>query len=189
MNIEISSASFAEKSILRNLMQLYLYDFSPIDGADVDKFGLYGYRILDQYWVESGRFPFLMRGDGQLVGFALLRRGTYFDEHAAPKNRGMTVAEFFVMRKYRRQGMGKRTAFHLFDLYRQGVGKRTAFHLFDLYPGRWEVAQLSSNSPAQDFWRKVINEYTGGYYTDHLLDSETWQGPVQVFNNALANSE
>jgi predicted acetyltransferase len=173
MNIEISRASFAEKSILRNLMQLYLYDFSPIDGADVDKFGLYGYRILDQYWVESGRFPFLMRGDGQLVGFALLRRGTYFDEHPATKNRGMTVAEFFVMRKYRRQG----------------VGKRTAFHLFDLYPGRWEVAQLSSNSPAQDFWRKVINEYTGGYYTDHLLDSETWQGPVQVFNNALADSE
>jgi predicted acetyltransferase len=169
MKLDISLAAFEEKAILRNLMQLYLYDFSQIDGTDVDKSGLFSYRYLDQYWVEKERYPFLVRGDGQLVGFALLRRGTYFDDRETQHNTGLMMAEFFVMRNYRRRG----------------VGKQIAFHLFGRFPGRWEIAQKLSNRAAQAFWRKVINEYTGGDYSEHMLDNENWQGPVLVFENAL----
>jgi predicted acetyltransferase len=38
----------------------------------------------------------------------------------------MMITEFFVMRKYRRQG----------------IGKRVARELFECSPGRWEVADL-----------------------------------------------
>ena len=33
-----------------NLMQLYLYDFSEIDGMRVDKNGILDYQYLDLYW-------------------------------------------------------------------------------------------------------------------------------------------
>lgn len=169
MKLDISLAAIEEKTILRNLMQLYLYDFSQIDVTDVDKSGLFGYRYLDQYWIETDRYPFLVRGDGQLVGFALLRKGTYFDDLETQRNRGIMVAEFFVMRNYRRRG----------------VGKQIAIHLFERFPGRWEIAQTLTNNAAQAFWRKVINEYTGGDYSEHMLENEKWQGPVLVFENAL----
>lgn len=41
MKIEVSQASIKEKTILRNLMQLYLHDFSGIDDEDVDNAGLF----------------------------------------------------------------------------------------------------------------------------------------------------
>ena len=35
-------------------MELYRYDFSEFDGADVGSHGEYGYRYLDHYWAEPG---------------------------------------------------------------------------------------------------------------------------------------
>jgi hypothetical protein len=43
MNIEVTTATLKEKPILRNLMELYSYDFSEFDGADIADSGLYGY--------------------------------------------------------------------------------------------------------------------------------------------------
>ena len=77
------------------------------------------------------------------------------------------IAEFFVMRKYRRMG----------------VGRTAAFAAFEQFPGHWEVSQIFQNLPAQHFWRKVIAEYTHGNYREVVLDNEVWQGPVQTFEN------
>lgn len=168
MNIDISPASMEEKPVLRNLLELYSYDFSAIDGADVDDSGLYGYEYLDLYWEEPDRFPFLVRVDGRLAGFALVRRGTYFREHESRDEKpAWLIAEFFVMRKYRRRGVGALIARQLFDRFR----------------GRWEIAELAGNGEAQAFWRKTISEYTGGNFTEVFLETEHWRGPVQVFEN------
>jgi predicted acetyltransferase len=168
MIIEVSPASYEEKTILRNLMQLYRYDFSEMDGKAVDNNGLFTYRYLDLYWVEPERFPFLVRVDGQLSGFTLLRKGTYFPELEDQNRIGMMIAEFFVMRKFRRQG----------------VGSQVAKQLFDQYPGRWETAQTPENRVGQAFWRTLIDGYTIGDFREVLLDNEQWHGPVQVFDNA-----
>ena len=50
MNIEVHQASLEDKTILRNLMELYAYDFSEFDHCDVDAHGLFGYNRLDHYW-------------------------------------------------------------------------------------------------------------------------------------------
>jgi len=39
-----------------NLMQLYLYDFSEIDGMRVDKNGILDYQYLDLYWRDPEVF-------------------------------------------------------------------------------------------------------------------------------------
>jgi predicted acetyltransferase len=77
------------------------------------------------------------------------------------------VAEFFVMRKYRRQGVGTVVATRLFDSFR----------------GRWEVRELKTNLAAIAFWRRVIGAYTNGNYEETLIDDERWHGPVQSFRN------
>jgi len=168
VKIEVSLAGYQEKIILRNLLELYTYDFSELDGEDVDESGLYGYRHLDHYWIDPERFPFLIRMNGELAGFALVRRGTYFPElDSSEIGLSWLIAEFFVMRKYRRQG----------------IGTFVARDLFERLPGRWEIAQIEGNTEAQIFWRKVIGDYSGGNYSEVLVKNDCWRGPVQVFNN------
>jgi predicted acetyltransferase len=166
MKMEIIPASHQEKGTLQNLMQLYLYDFSELAGEDVDDSGRFGYAYLDLYWTEPERHPFLIRVDGKLAGFALVRQASSLVEGAPSSGETcMHMAEFFILRKYRRQG----------------VGALAAWKLFDRFPGRWEVYEIAENAAAQDFWRKAIGEYTGENYREFILDQQEWRGPVQVF--------
>lgn len=144
-HVSIEVVPFEQKGVLRRLLQFYLYDFSEIEpenvrmGAD----GEFPYRYLDHYWApDQGeeRHPYFVRVDGELAGFALVR-----------KVNGMFVmSEFFVVRRFRRQGVGARAA--------AGVFKR--------HPGRWIVQEVARNLAAQAFWRRVIADVTGGEFEE-----------------------
>lgn len=165
MNLVIEEASIEQKSVLRNLLELYIYDFTEFGPYDVDSHGLYGYKYLDYYWNEEGRHPFIFYVEGKIAGFVLVRR--YFIEDL--NEYSYSIAEFFVMKRYRGQG----------------IGKKVAFHIFTLFPGLWEVAQLKTNTPAQVFWRKVINDFTNGDYEE--IQKDHWNGPIQRFRSNLSN--
>ena len=145
--IELSKVPIEDKPVLRNLVELYMYDFSELSDRDVSDHGLFGYRYLDHYWTEPDRHPFLIRVEGKLAGFVLVR-SRWRDDAGFESS----IAEFFVMRKYRRRG----------------VGRIAARRVFDTFPGRWEVTQLSDNVVARIFWRDVIAGYTGGAFTEKL---------------------
>ena len=142
MDISISLASIEQKPILRNMLELYIYDFSEYAGFDLSELGLFGYRYLDHYWTDANRFPFLVRVDSKLAGFALVSQ---FDDKTE-------FSEFFVMRKYRRQG----------------IGAVVARDLFAKFPGAWEVTQLQDNLAAQQFWRTVIGQVTNGEFRERI---------------------
>lgn len=164
-SVEIKLASYAEKIILRHLFELYSYDFSEFDKADIDEHGLFGYKYLDHYWSEENRYPFLIWVAGKIAGFALMQETV---REGQPSS--FFMAEFFVMKKYRSQG----------------VGEIAASYLFGLYPGEWTVSEIATNHPAQRFWRKVIGRYTGGQFEE--IQAEDWDGVIQTFNSALQNS-
>ena len=67
--------------------------------------------------------------DGAWAGLALVFTGEPHD-----------IAEFFVMRKYRRHG----------------VGTHAATRIFEQYPGRWTVREQVVNRAAAAFWRRAI---------------------------------
>ena len=167
VQVEISPTAYQEKSIIRNLMQYYLGEFSQISDVKLDNTGQFKSRYLDHYWTEPDRYPFLLKVQGELAGFVLLRRGTYFPQKLDSDQTGMLIAEFFVMKGYRRQG----------------VGTRAALDSFARFPGRWEIAQKTSNNAGQSFWRAVVNTYCGGEFKEYVLDNDSWCGPVQVFDN------
>lgn len=144
MEITIESMLIEQKSVLFQLMELYMYDFSLYSNDDLNEYGYFGYSHIDDYWNEDGRFPYLIRIDGKISGFVLVRNCNEYNEMSNPHN----IAEFFVMQKYRRRG----------------VGKFVAMKIFDMHKGGWEVSQWSENISAQKFWKAVIHEYTGGTF-------------------------
>lgn len=168
MKVNVSPAAYQEKSIIRNLMQFYLYEFSSMGDLEIDATGQFNYRFLDHYWLEPGRHPYLIRVAGRLGGFVLLKRGTYFPHQLESEQQGMQVAEFFVLKTFRRQG----------------VGTKAALDLFPQFPGRWEIAQEPGNHAGQAFWRSLLKAYCGGDFKELFLDNESWHGPVQVFDNS-----
>lgn len=141
MNIELIPVDVGEKEILRNLLEKYDYEFSQYDQRDVNALGLYGYDYLDYYWTEEDRWACFIKVDQKLAGFVMVN--TYAEVIAETD---YTMAEFFVMHKYR----GK------------GVGRYAAFQVFDMFPGKWQLKRHPKNLGSVHFWNKVIQEYTKG---------------------------
>ena len=166
-DVQVSAATLDEKPILRQLLELYEYDFSEFENTDVGPHGLYGYRHLDHYWTKPDRHPYLIRVDGNLAGFVLINR------HGVSGEDRWSVAEFFVMRKYRGRG----------------IGAFAAAFVFDLHPGAWEVKQLASHSDSTSFWRKLIGRYTSGRYEERPGDAPSGVGPIQLFDNSAYSTK
>lgn len=144
MNITVEPIPYEQRDVFIRVMELFSYDFSEFSGADIDDRGFFGYPYIDAYWTEKGRYPFFIRADGRLAGLVLVRSCCEYTDLSSPHS----IAEFFVMKKYRHKG----------------VGRTAAVKIFDMFPGGWEVARWTVNKPAGEFWSKVIGEYTGGDY-------------------------
>jgi predicted acetyltransferase len=159
MEIKIITINYEQKSVLRNLLELYKYDFSQYDQEDINESGLYGYKYLDHYWTEEGRHPFFINVNDKLAGFALIRQIDLDDTN----RRTYSLAEFFIMKKYRKKC----------------IGRKVAVELFNRFPGEWKVAQTETNLPAQKFWRKVIGEYTSDNFEE--IRTDDWDGLIHRF--------
>ena len=144
MTVTLDPIRIEQKSVLMQMMELNSYDFSEFTGEDISEYGYYGYAHIDDYWNEAGRYPFFIRADGKLAGLVLIRSCSEYSDLPRPH----CVAEFFVMRKYRRHG----------------VGLAAATQVFSRFPGGWEVSVLLNNHAALAFWESVIRGCTQGDY-------------------------
>ena len=162
MNVEQVEATEDDRELVENLAQLYAYDFSEILGFDTEPSGRFeGAKLGD--WPTELRRMFIIRAGGQPAGFALVSMYSVLSK--SPDVTDMN--EFFVLRRYRRQGVG-----------------RTAAHtLFDMFPGRWEVREVGPNVAAQAFWRRSIGDYTGGNCEEQVVAGKHGPGPVQSFDS------
>jgi predicted acetyltransferase len=161
MNVLVAPAAREDHPRLRALFELYAYDFSAMLGFDVEDDGRFAVPPLEAYWAEPARHPFLIRVDDKLAGFALVHQRSRLTGDDGVYD----MAELFVMRKYRRRGVGERAATWLFERFR----------------GRWEVRERAENPAATAFWRRVIGGHTGQRFDEVLWDDERWRGPVQRF--------
>jgi predicted acetyltransferase len=164
MKIDIVPAATADFATVRNLFQLYAYDMSEFAGFVVGGEGLFApSQSLWNYWngeagtgalhwpAEWRGLPFLVHADGNLAGFALVKQlaSAAFD-----------MGEFFVLRKYRRTGLGS----------------HVARAMFDRFPGYWEIRQMPPNLAAQAFWRRLVSDYTGGRFEEGRAYHEFYRG-------------
>ena len=164
-SVTVVEAPAAQRPVFDRLLQLYLYDFSvfaPIGSShgEVDEEGRFFYPGIDSYWQQDGHIPLLIRADDHLAGFVLVNEWS-----ALGRPLDHVVAEFFVLRKYRRAR----------------VGERAALLVFRRYPGQWEVPVAWYNPPAQAFWRSVAEELAPVEVEEIAGDGKRWTGPVLRF--------
>jgi predicted acetyltransferase len=141
-HLEIISAALEQAPILENLLELYSHDFSEFQELSLGADGRFGYKSLPLYWSEPARHPFLVRMDGKWAGLVFVKRGSEVSGSEAIWD----MAEFFIVRAYRRRG----------------VGTQTAHEIFKRFPGLWEVRVMPSNVSACRFWARAISSFTGG---------------------------
>ncbi|MCL2168450.1 MAG: GNAT family N-acetyltransferase [Defluviitaleaceae bacterium] len=142
---EIFLADVSQKLVLRHMLELYFYDLSEFcDDLELDSSGLYGYGWLDYYWTEKGRFPYLLRVDGRLAGFALVQE---------TKPGHFYGCEFFIMRKYRRRGLANALCNRIFQAHK----------------GDWTLNTDNKNTIAIEKWRGIVDKMTGGNFTEEIV--------------------
>jgi predicted acetyltransferase len=133
--------------LLCNLLELYIHDMSPFFPVELGPDGRFGYKKLPLYWSEPElRQAFFIRYGSRLAGFALATRGS----PASDNPEDLDVAEFFILRSYRRLG----------------IGCQAAAALWDALPGRWVVRVSKANQSGLSFWIKAISQYTAGNFVD-----------------------
>ena len=74
--LELIRTGAEHQSVLGNLLELYIHDFSELVPLDVGDDGRYGYQSLPLFWSDSSRLPFLARLDGKLIGFVLVTQSS-----------------------------------------------------------------------------------------------------------------
>lgn len=165
MTLSIDLARPEERPVLDNLMQLYIHDFSEqwagMERGELQDDGLFPAYPLDGYWSEAARIPLLIRVGGKVAGLALINDHSH---SGLPADRN--VAEFFVVRKHRRGG----------------VGTAAAQAIFSRWPGLWEAAVARRNLPALPFWRNAAASHPGCRGVEEIdVSDEHWNGPILRF--------
>jgi predicted acetyltransferase len=164
--VTVTDALPAQAQIIQNLVQLYTHDFSEFlagtSRGDLHPDGRFDAYPLDQYWSRPEWSPLLIWSKRMLAGFALINDQTHTGGQPANRN----VGEFFVLRKYRGQG----------------IGRVAIERVFSRHPGSWEVAVARRNVGAYEFWRKTLKG-TARVSGIREFDSnnEKWNGPIFRF--------
>lgn len=168
-DLEVIEALPSQAHIIQNLMQLYVHDFSEqwsdMERGELGADGLFPeYPYLETYWHKNGHIPLLIKRGGHLAGFALINDHSH---SGLPVDRNM--AEFFVVRKHRRGG----------------VGTAVAHTIFSRYPGQWEAAVARRNVGALGFWRNAIRQHSSARgIEENDVETAEWNGPILRFRIA-----
>ncbi len=140
MSVQVVPAEKAQQPVLARLLELYIHDFSELQDVHLQADGTFGYPNLPLYWLDPDRRPFFIFLDDKLAGFILIQRGSEIS--SSPEV--WDVAEFFILRRYRRQG----------------IGADAAHRIWTRLPGPWEVRVNESNPAALHFWQHAISTFT-----------------------------
>jgi predicted acetyltransferase len=166
MNIEINAVQKHEVETLRNLLEKYDYEFSQYDGRDINNAGLYEYDSLDSYWSEEKKHAYFIKVDNKLAGLVMVN-----DQRDIEIETDYSMAEFFVIYKYRKSGVGARAAAQIFNTHR----------------GKWQINYHPKNIASKRFWNKVVKTQTKGRYKT-IKNNPTAQYPDGTIGEVLVFS-
>jgi predicted acetyltransferase len=155
--VDLQPATREQAPALENLFELYAHDLSAAFELEVGEDGRFGAARLARYWSEPEQcFPFLLRVGSALAGFALATRGSPATSDPAD----LDVAEYFVLRRYRRSS----------------IGRRAAGALWDRLPGHWIVRVTERNRDARPFWTRTISDYTQRRFSESpaIVGGRSW---------------
>ena len=166
--VVLTAATADDAALLSNLLELYIHDLSAaFPSVELGSDGRFGYGKLELYWSEPDRhFAFLIKWDSRVVGFALVTRGS----PASDDPNVFDVAEFFVIRRHRRSG----------------VGRRAAMLLWNRLAGNWIVRASEGVPGAVPFWGSVVAEFTSGAAAEYKRPGRPYGWHIFSFASVAA---
>jgi predicted acetyltransferase len=148
--IAVIPATREQQPIVVNLLELYAHDFSEFHDVELGEDGRFGYPDLSLYWSEPDRFPFLVRINDKLAGVILVRKGSRISANEAVWD----MAEFFIVRRYRRRG----------------IGTHIAHEIWRKFPGPWQIRVMQVNDSAHQFWAHAITAFAGDAFQSSTFE-------------------
>lgn len=158
--IELVPVPLSDYPTIQNMARFYVYDMTEYmgheKGWEIPADGLFECINLKKYWEVPHAFPFMIRINNEIAGFVII------DKKGSDSQVDFNVAQFFILRKFKKQG----------------IGRLVAYECFDRFKGTWEVMVLPQNKGAYQFWKKIIGDYTKHHFQEytkhvqHLLHCE-----------------
>ncbi|CZF86966.1 GNAT family N-acetyltransferase [Grimontia marina] len=161
MTVSLKLIDIRERHVLENLFSYYVYEFSQPLGLSLDSDGKYAFKseTLNPYWLRDDHHPYFILSDGELAGFVLVRR-------YPPNIAVWDIDQFFVLRKFK----GK------------GLGKKALAAALDQRLGDWQIRIMKENIDVLGFWQSAVEELVGGDYSLGLdMDNELEMYFIRLF--------
>jgi len=98
---------------------------------------LFSLPYLEAYFMEKTRWAYLLLHNTIPIGFCL------FHKIVSDPSRDYHLAEFFIVHRYRKQGLGS----HFAD------------EIIKQFPGKWEIHILQKNEPSMNFWSHWLKRF------------------------------
>ena len=161
VSVRDARGNVRDREWIESVYRDYLDDLSPLNTGvfSTTSLGEMGYSPQDQlsrWFGDSSVNPLVIVRGTDPVGFAMVAKGS---SAAGRPPVDYRMAEFFVMRTFRRRGVG-RLAVEL---------------ILNRFAGRWEINEYLRNPVAVSFWRRVIAWYTQGRYQERVTNGEVRQ--------------
>jgi len=148
--VKLRIATDGDKNKLKNLQQLYLHDLSEYTvNLDVNSNGIFENNDLDFYYSKEELIPLVVEYKAEVIGFIFLNKPPF-----APMDCDYCINEFFILRKYRGQGLAL----------------EAIKELFSSYSGKYMMLELVENKTAISFWRKVLAIHGCEYEETEIMD-------------------
>jgi aminoglycoside 6'-N-acetyltransferase I len=163
LKLEVILSNQNEAYIIKNLYPLYLYDLGNkqnrhgiFEESDDIKTLTEQYDMQNTWWsAPSSLYPYLILADGLPVGFVLVASPPYCSTGI-----DYLLHEMFLLKSFRGSGLAE----------------QVVVTVIDKLHGKWELTTRgrSENIISQKFWRRTLNNYTQGNFTEELgiRDSE-----------------
>lgn len=105
-SIELLPTGPEQAELVRNLYQFYAYESSDWEQEDVEVDGRFYVHEphLQRYWQSPGWGAYLVLVDGFIAGFVLI------EDSEVPGLAARELADLFILKRYRRQGVGSAVA-------------------------------------------------------------------------------
>ncbi|MBD7978434.1 GNAT family N-acetyltransferase [Serpens gallinarum] len=136
VTLELVPTEREQMPLIRNLYQFYLYESSDWEQEDVEvdgRFYIHDEHLV-RYWQEPGWSAQLLLVDGFIAGFLLIERSEL------PGVDALELADLFILKKYRRQG----------------IGRALATQVLMSGEDNWLVRFYGQDEIALAFWRSVL---------------------------------
>jgi predicted acetyltransferase len=155
-NLLVSQIGPESDVLLRNLFEHYIHDMAEWFDIDTRADGSYSYDTSLLVW-GSGYDAYLAKVGDSIAGFAIVGSAVEWLGNVGAND----VHEFFVIRRFRRSG----------------VGQKMAVLLWNEHPGEWLVRVLAANAAAVLFWRAAVSSHSRDRYQEEerIVNGRVWR--------------